>query len=80
MRAERMHEQLQVDPAVPLGLWLPERRAWVDEGGRELAIPTDGSRGVTYLGDNLAVMVHDRDLLDQPRLFEAVERLSNRLL
>ncbi len=29
-------------------------------------------RGVTYVGERLAVLVHDRDLLDQPRLLESV--------
>ena len=60
------------DPTLQLGLWLPERDVWVDEQGRELAIPDDHDRGVTHVGDQLAVMVHDRDLLDQPRLLEAV--------
>jgi signal transduction histidine kinase len=60
------------DPTLVLGLWLPERGAWVDEQGRELALPEDGSRGVTYVGARLAVLVHDHDLLDQPRLLEAV--------
>ncbi len=59
------------DPTLQLGLWLPERHAWVSEGGSELKLPADSSRGVTYLGDRLAVVVHDRDLLDQPRLVEA---------
>jgi signal transduction histidine kinase len=61
------------DPTLVLGLWLADRGVWVDEAGRELAVPADdGTRGVTYVGDRLAVMVHDRDLLDQPRLLEAV--------
>ena len=60
------------DPTLVLGLWLPQRGVWVDEQGRELAVPTDRSRGVTYLGDRLAVLIHDRDLLDQPRLLESV--------
>src|SRR6201999_10724 len=61
------------DPSLQLGLWLPERDVWVDEDGRELTVPADdGARGVTYVGNQLAVMVHDRDLLDQPRLLEAV--------
>ena len=60
------------DPTLVLGLWLPQRGVWADEQGRELAVPTDRSRGVTYLGDRLAVLIHDRDLLDQPRLLESV--------
>jgi signal transduction histidine kinase len=60
------------DPSLELGLWLPERRVWVDEDGRELELPNDDRRAVTYVGDHLAVMVHHPDLLDQPRLLEAV--------
>ena len=60
------------DPSLVIGLWLPERGVWADEQGRELAVPTDRSRGITYLGDRLAVLIHDRDLLDQPRLLESV--------
>jgi signal transduction histidine kinase len=60
------------DPTLELGLWLPERRVWVDEAGHQLELPDDDRRAVTYFGDYLAVMVHDRDLLDQPRLLEAV--------
>jgi signal transduction histidine kinase len=61
------------DPSLELGLWLPERRVWVDEEGRELDLPDhDQRRAVTYVGDHLAVMVHHPDLLDQPRLLEAV--------
>jgi signal transduction histidine kinase len=60
------------DPTLTLGLWLPDRGAWVDEQGNEIEVPVDGERGVTYVGERLAVMVHDRDLLDQPKLLEAV--------
>ena len=60
------------DPSLVLGLWLPDRSMWADEDGREISLPTDGSRAVTYVGDRLAVLVHDRDLLDQPRLLESV--------
>ena len=60
------------DPSLVLGLWLPDRNMWADEDGRELDLPTDDSRAVTYVGDRLAVLVHDRDLLDQPRLLESV--------
>jgi signal transduction histidine kinase len=60
------------DPTLELGLWLPERGVWVDEQGRELVLPEDGSRGVTFLGDRLAVLVHDHDLLDQRKLLEPV--------
>jgi signal transduction histidine kinase len=60
------------DPSLVLGLWLPERNVWVDERGLVVATAEDASRGVTYVGDRLAVLIHDRDLLDQPRLLESV--------
>ena len=44
----------------------------MDEEGRELPLATGGDRAVTYVGERLAVLVHDPDLLDQPRLLEAV--------
>ena len=47
------------DPSLVLGLWLPDRSMWADEDGRELDLPTDDSRAVTYVGDRLAVLVHD---------------------
>jgi signal transduction histidine kinase len=61
------------DPSLELGLWLPDRQVWVDEEGRELELPDrDDQRAATYVGNHLAVMVHHPDLLDQPRLLEAV--------
>jgi signal transduction histidine kinase len=60
------------DPSLVLGLWLPDGSMWADEDGREIDLPTDDSRAVTYVGDRLAVLVHDPDLLDQPRLLESV--------
>ena len=58
------------DPTLQLGLWFEEDHAWVDEQGRELQLPS--SRGVTFLGRNLAVLVHDRRLLEQPELLASV--------
>src|SRR5262249_56497876 len=61
------------DPTVRLGYWLPDRQLWADENGAELELPTNGDdRAVTYVGDKLAVIVHDPDLLDQPALLESV--------
>jgi signal transduction histidine kinase len=52
---------------------LPDRHVWVDEKGDELELPDqDDRRAVTYVGEHLAVMSHHPDLLDQPRLLEAV--------
>jgi signal transduction histidine kinase len=59
------------DPSLELALWLPERRVWVDEGGRKVALPQDPDRAVTYIGDDLAALVHHPVFLDQPALLEA---------
>jgi signal transduction histidine kinase len=59
------------DPTLELALWLPERRAWSDESGNEVLLPTGSGRAVTAVGDDLAVMIHDPVLLDQPALLEA---------
>jgi signal transduction histidine kinase len=56
---------------VVVALWSAEREAWLDGSGQEVSIPGDGSRGVSYVGDGRGVVIHDRDLLDQPRLVEA---------
>ncbi len=58
------------DPTLQLGLWYEERQTWVDEHGRELDLPT--TRGVTFLGQDLAVLVHDPRLFEQPQLLESV--------
>jgi signal transduction histidine kinase len=64
------------DPSLELGLWLPERTAYVDASGDRLAVPEDGpKRAVTWIeheGRPLAVLVHDPTLRDEPKLVEAV--------
>ena len=60
------------DPTLELALWLPERRAWVDDSGREVVLPTGGEQAVTLVGDGLAAIIHDPVLLSQPELLEAV--------
>ena len=59
------------DPSLELALWLPERHAWVDEQGREVTLPEGRDRAVTYIGENLAAIVHHPVFLDQPALLEA---------
>jgi len=63
--------QVLGDPSVVMAVRSVERDAWVDGSGHEVSIPVDGSRGVSYVGDGRGVVLHDRDLLDQPRLVEA---------
>ena len=60
------------DPTLELALWLPEQQEWVDEAGRAVEVPTDPNRAVTYVGTDLAAIVHDPVFLDQPALLEAV--------
>jgi signal transduction histidine kinase len=59
------------DPTLELALWLPEQGTWADEQGREVQLPPEPGRAVTFVGDELAAMIHDPILLDQPALLEA---------
>ena len=59
------------DPTLELALWLPERGAWADEEGREVALPEGRDRAVTFIGEQLAAIVHDPIFLDQPAMLEA---------
>ncbi len=59
------------DPTLELALRLPERGVWADEAGRELPLPRGRDRAVTLVGNDLAAIIHDPVLLDQPALLEA---------
>jgi signal transduction histidine kinase len=59
------------DPSLELGLWLPDRGAYVDPEGRPLTLPgPDTTRAVTKLGD-VAALVHDPALLERRGLLAA---------
>jgi signal transduction histidine kinase len=58
------------DPTLDVGLWLPERQEWVDEHGEPLTLPSGKGRHATFIGDRLAVIVHEENLVDQPALLE----------
>jgi signal transduction histidine kinase len=62
------------DPSLELGLWLPERGAFVDGEGRVLELPRASSdRAVTILGTAdapIAALVHDPALLGQRALLD----------
>ena len=60
------------DPTLELALRLPDRDEWVDGEGRGFELPRGPERAVTLVGTDLAAMVHDPVLLDQPALLEAV--------
>jgi signal transduction histidine kinase len=59
------------DPSLELALWLPERRAWVDEEGHDVALLESPDRAVTFIGKDLAAIVHHPVFLDQPAMLEA---------
>jgi signal transduction histidine kinase len=60
------------DPGLEVAFWLPERGEYVDGGGRPVELPElGGVRAVTHLdhdGEPVAALVHDRSLLEEPRL------------
>jgi signal transduction histidine kinase len=64
------------DPSLEVGYWLPELDGFVDATGRQLYLPEPGSgRSMTTVerdGRPLAVLVHDRAVLADPGLVEAV--------
>jgi signal transduction histidine kinase len=64
------------DPTLQLGYWLGPGRGYTEEDGRPLALPARaGGRAVTSVeaeGEPVAVLVHDRSVLDDPKLVEAV--------
>jgi signal transduction histidine kinase len=55
------------DPSLVVVYWLPETETFVDQAGREVAMPTPGSgRTATPLveaGERVAVLIHDEALL-----------------
>jgi signal transduction histidine kinase len=64
------------DPTLEVGYWLPDRGIYVDAAGRALDLPAHGSdRRVTRVqrdGQELAALVHDPAVLDDPALLDAV--------
>ena len=64
------------DPTLVLGYTLPGENGYADEAGRPIKLPApDAQRAVTPIEENgcqVAVLVHDRALLDDPALVPAV--------
>ena len=65
------------DPGVMLAAWVEERHGYVDPDGRAFEVPTDDVERIATMvaseaGEPVAVIVHDRALLDKPELLEAV--------
>jgi signal transduction histidine kinase len=64
------------DPSLEVGYWLRESGEFVDSEGRTLPLPApDSDRSMTVVerdGRPIAVLVHDRAVLEEPGLVEAV--------
>jgi len=65
------------DPGLTLGVWVLERRTYVGTDGKQFTVPEEDSARVSTLvagadGSPVAVLVHDRTILDEPELLEAV--------
>jgi PAS domain S-box-containing protein len=65
------------DPNVRLAVWVEERQGYVDPDGKAFEVPEGdvervATRIVSEEGEAIAVIVHDRALLDEPELVDAV--------
>jgi signal transduction histidine kinase len=64
------------DPGLTVGYWIPERAAYADDQGEQIELPAeDEDRTATHIDDEgrpVAVLVHDRALLEDPRLVSGV--------
>jgi len=75
-RITRLSEELAAtlhDPGVRLGFWAPARDDYVDADGQPMP-PVPADRVVTRIdrgGRRIAILVHDRALLDEPELVSA---------
>ena len=64
------------DPSLELAYWLPDYNAYADLAGREVSLPEpDGRRATTLIerdGAQVAALLHDPALKDEPELLDAV--------
>jgi signal transduction histidine kinase len=64
------------DRTLEVAFWLPDQHEYVDAAGTSFPVPIDGpERAVTRIehdGQQLAVLVHDPTLRDEPKLVEGV--------
>ncbi|MFB4270475.1 sensor histidine kinase [Nonomuraea sp. GTA35] len=62
------------DPSLSLVYWLPKFGAWADQHGKPVELPADQA-GVTLIEQDrrqVAALIHDPALTDEPELLEAV--------
>ena len=83
LRSDPGPEELRVaiaralrDPAASLAYWLPEFGTYGDPDAQVVTLPPDDDAQVTTLIDrdglHVAALTHDRSLLDEPELLDAV--------
>jgi signal transduction histidine kinase len=63
------------DPSLSLVFWLPQFARWADQDGKPVELPTDRTRATTVIernGRQVAALVHDPALADEPELLNAV--------
>ncbi len=64
------------DPSLTLAYWLPEFGIYADLEARPVELPDGNARQATTLidrdGSRIAALMHDRSLLDEPELLDAV--------
>jgi signal transduction histidine kinase len=64
------------DPTLTLIYWLPQYGSWADQDGNPATLPeTDSGRGTTLVkqeGKQIAALVYDATLVEEPELVEAV--------
>ena len=64
------------DPTLSLIYWLPQYGSWADQDGNPTSLPrSDNGRRVTFVkqnGEQIAALIYDAGLGDEPELVEAV--------
>jgi signal transduction histidine kinase len=63
------------DPSVALAYWLPDFETYVDLEGRPITLPEDSARTSTFIdrdGRQVAALIHDSELVEEPELLDAV--------
>ncbi len=65
------------DAGLMLAAWVEERHGYVDPAGKAFEVPSDDLERIATMiasegGEPVAVIAHDRALLDEPELLEAV--------
>jgi signal transduction histidine kinase len=72
------------DPSLKLAYWLPKFDSWADLEGRAVQLPAANSRQATTVierdGVQLAALIHDRSLKDEPELLDAVSAAAGMAL